>query len=41
MYQVMCMLDDNFMTKIKTESNLVWTGHAVEVCDAGCDYFDS
>lgn len=35
------MLDDNFMTKIKTESNLVWTGRAVEVCDGGCDYFDS
>lgn len=41
MYQVMCMLDGNFMTKIKTESSLVWTGRTVEVCDGGCDYFDS
>lgn len=37
----MCMLDDNGMTKTQTESNLVWTEHAVEVCDGGCDYFDS
>lgn len=32
----MCVLDDSFINEIKTESNGVWTGHAVRVFDAGC-----